>query len=81
MRDGANPGCTSLRYRVWSGGSVCIIVGGLGYSTPISNVRIPLPEQNVSGSREIATTSACFETAQYPSCAFHASGASRRSRA
>jgi hypothetical protein len=27
--DGLNPGWTSDRYRVWAGGSVCIIVGGL----------------------------------------------------
>ena len=29
ITDGANAGCTSLRYRVWAGGSVCIIVGGV----------------------------------------------------
>ena len=28
MRPGANPGWTSFRYTVCSGGSVCIIVGG-----------------------------------------------------
>ena len=26
--DGLKPGCTSLRYRVCCGGSVCIMVGG-----------------------------------------------------
>ena len=40
-----NAGCTSDRYRVWAGGSVCIIVGGVAYSAPISKVRMPLPEQ------------------------------------
>ena len=29
MRPGAKPGCTSLRYTACSGGSVCIIVGGV----------------------------------------------------
>ena len=58
MKEGRNPGWTRVRYRVWSGGSVCIMVGGVGYSAPISNTMIPLAEQNVAGSRETATTSA-----------------------
>jgi len=54
MYDGRNPGWTRSRYRVWSGGSVCIIVGGVGYEAPISNVMMPLEEQNVPGSRDTA---------------------------
>ena len=55
---GASPKSTPLpEQNVFSGGSVCIIVGGDGYSTPISKVRMPLPEQNVFGSREIARMS------------------------
>ncbi len=58
MKEGRKPGCTRPRYRVWSGGSVCIMVGGVAYSDPISNTMIPFDEQKVSGSRETATTSA-----------------------
>ncbi len=46
------------RYAVCSGGSVCIIVGGVGYSTPISKVRIPLAEQKRSGDLDTSITSA-----------------------
>ena len=58
MRDGRNPAAVAVRNRVCSGGSVCIIVGGEGYSTPISMVRIPLAEQKRAGSRDTASTSA-----------------------
>jgi hypothetical protein len=37
---------------------VCIIVGGDGYSTPISKVRIPFDEQNRSAALDTSTTSA-----------------------
>ncbi len=30
MNFGRKPGCTRARYRVWSGGSVCMMVGGVG---------------------------------------------------
>ena len=59
ITDGRNPGATSLRYAVCSGGSVCIIVGGVAYSTPISMARIPRREQKVSGSVDAANTPAC----------------------
>ena len=42
------------------------MVGGAGYSAPISMVRIPLPEQKVSGSREMATTSSWRLATQKP---------------
>jgi len=32
--------------------------GGVGYSLPISKTMTPFPEQKVSGSREMAVTSA-----------------------
>ena len=42
------------------------MVGGVGYSAPISKTMIPLPEQNVSGSRETVTTSAWRLATQNP---------------
>ena len=48
------------------GGSVCIMVGGVGYSAPISMAMMPWPEQKVSGSRETATTSSWRLATQNP---------------
>ena len=79
--DGLKPGCTRRRYRVCCGGSVCIMVGGLGYSAPISMTRMPFPELNVSGSRETAVTSAWRLTNHRPWVSLRATGASARSRA
>ena len=81
MKLGRNPGWTSVRYRVWSGGSVCIMVGGEGYSAPISNTMMPRPEQKVSGRRETSMTSAWRLTTHRPSDPLRATGASARSRA
>ena len=81
INDGLNPGWTSLRYAVWSGGSVCIIVGGDGYSMPISMVRIPPLELNRRESVETSWTSSYRLSAQNPCVAFQATGASARSRA
>ena len=81
ISEGLKPGCTSFRYAVCSGGSVCIIVGGLSYSSPISMVRIPLPEQKRSGSVLTSCTSAKRLSAQKPWVAFQATGASARMRA
>ena len=64
--DGRKPGCTNRRYRVCTGGSVCIIVGGESYDFPISSVKIPCDEQNASGSVPIDATSGCVVTAQNP---------------
>ncbi len=66
---------------MWSGGSVCIIVGGVAYSDPISKVMIPFAEQYVAGSRETATTSSWRLTIHSPSGSFRATGASARNRA
>jgi hypothetical protein len=57
------------------------MVGGEGYSAPISMVRMPLPEQKVSGSREMATTSSWRLATQNPPARLWAIGASARSRA
>ncbi len=78
---GRNPGCTRLRYRVCAGGSVCIMVGGVAYSLPISKTMIPRPEQKVSGSRETVTTSACRLATQNPRDSLRTRGASARNRA
>ena len=81
MNVGRKPGWTRPRYRVWSGGSVCIIVGGVAYSEPISKTMIPLEEQKVSGSRDTVVTSACRLATQTPAVPFQATGASARRRA
>ncbi len=57
------------------------MVGGDGYSAPISMVRMPLPEQKVAGSREMATTSAWRLATQKPPAWLWAIGASARRRA
>ena len=53
---------------------MCIMVGGVGYSAPISNTMMPLAEQKVSGSRETAMTSACRLTTQKPGESFRPPG-------
>ena len=64
ISDGLNAGWTCLRYAVCSGGSVCIIVGGLSYSSPISRVRIPFFEQKRAGSVDTSWHSAYPLSAQ-----------------
>ena len=63
---GPKPGCTSLRYAVCAGGSVCIIVGGDSYVAPISMTRIPRAELKVAGSVETVMTSSWRLSAQKP---------------
>ena len=58
ISDGLKAGWTCLRYAVCSGGSVCIIVGGLSYSTPISRVRIPFFDEKRVGSVDTSWHSA-----------------------
>ena len=60
-------------------GSVCIIVGGLGYSVPISNTKIPLPEQNRLGSTDASCTGAWWDATHHPPTSLRATGPRARS--
>ena len=81
MRDGRNAGLRIERYSLCNGASVCIIVGGDGYSMPISSGRMPPPERKVLLSTDTDHTSAWVEAIQTLAASSQTSGASARSRA
>ena len=94
IRRGVNAPITSLRWRLWRGGSIRMIVGALAAIAPIaaapssgsprerrtaSNSCVPCSEVNRRGRCEISWTSAYLVTAQNWHGSYQWSGSSARS--